>query len=195
MGCRPTRGLESSIALRLVLVVFLMAVPVVVGIDQSYTKLGLAAVTRAAVLTAETVDLSKLNKTQARLATRELVRHYIAKWKPRFIVVERVRLFVGAYISQATAKQLAAMTACIVDAAYCNQEEHELRPIKVFSCDTRSWKKGILGAGNADKEAAFQWLLSRIPPTMQGMLDHNAADAACMARYAFLPDAKLTRER
>lgn len=173
---------------------------VVLGIDQSYSKIGFAVATRGKIIRADSVDLRKLKyPSQKRLCVKQLVDHWIQNYKPKVIVVERVRLFAHNRIATATIQQLSAMTAVIVDAAFIHQVYSVKamgvvrKSVPVFSVDTRAWKAAILGSAKAEKEASTAWLMTRYKT--DAALDNNAGDAACLARYAFTPQPKLQRER
>lgn len=173
---------------------------VVLGIDQSYSKIGFAVATRSEIIRADVVDLRKLKwASQKRLCVRQLVDHWIDRYKPKVIIVERVRLFAHARIAVHTIQQLSAMTAVIVDTAFVHQVYSASalgvvrKSIPVFSVDTRAWKAAVLGSAKVDKEASLAWLMTRYTATTP--LDNNAGDAACLARYAFVPQPKLQRER
>lgn len=172
---------------------------VVLGIDQSMSKIGFAAVTRDKIIRADTVDLRKLKyPSQKRLCVRQLVDHWIERYKPKVIMVERVRLFAHARIAMSTIQQLSALTAVIVDTAFVHQQYSisamgiVRKSIPVFSVDTRAWKAQILGSAKVDKEASLAWLLTQYKTDLP--LDNNAGDAACLARYAFISQPKLIRE-
>jgi Holliday junction resolvasome RuvABC endonuclease subunit len=173
---------------------------VVLGIDQSYSKIGFAAVTKGRILRADTVDLRKLKwNSQRRLAVRALMLHWIETYKPKVIMVERVRLFGGSRIALGTIQQLSAMTAVIVDTAFTHQT-YSVRAmgiirksIPVYSVDTRAWKSQILGSAKADKEESLIWLGKKYK--LSDGLDNNAGDAAAIASYAFVPEPKVKRER
>jgi Holliday junction resolvasome RuvABC endonuclease subunit len=162
----------------------------ILAFDQSYTRLGIAVVNKNGIQFAGSVDLTKLkNRTQKRNCVEQLVRHYILAFKPKAIVVERVRVFAGKYISAGTMEALAGMTARIVDAAYIHS--FDTKPIPVFSVDTRSWKKAVLGNSKADKKMAVDFIRRKYKIET----DHDGADAACMGLYVFIPGAKSVREQ
>lgn len=163
----------------------------VLCIDQSYTRLGVAVVENTGIVKfASSIDLSKMkNRTQKRNAVRELIRMWILTWRPKALIVERVRVFAGKYISADTMGALAAMTAIIVDAAYVHS--YDTNPIPVFSVDTRSWKLGVLGDSRASKDDAVHWLKKK----HKIAADHDAADAAAMGVYALMNGSKRVREK
>lgn len=140
-------------------------------IDQSYSRIGFAVVSKQKIWCAESMDLTKLKTpTSKRNAVREMTRGLIEKWNPRLVVVERVRIFAGSYVTEGTALPLAAMTACIVDAA------SNFYNLKTYAVNTQSWKKLVLGSGKAKKADAVAW----IDETFGLKVNHDAADAACM---------------
>lgn len=169
-----------------------MAKTIVLAIDQSYTRLGYAVVTATEVLEINSVDMSKMkNPTQKRNCVRQLVQILVRKYRPKIIVVERVRLFAGKFLSGKTAGMLAAMTAVIVDAAYIH--DTYTKPTPVFSLDTRHWKKRMLDNSNATKADAVKYVHE--VAKLDNNINHDSADAFCMARYCWTKNLKLQRER
>lgn len=167
----------------------------IVGIDQSYSRVGYSVVTRTGVKEISSIDLSKMrNPTQKRNCIREMVRILIRNHRPKAIVVERVRTFAGGKISSRTSGMLAAMTAAIVDAAYTH--DFKSKPTPVFSVDTRAWKKAMLGNSSASKDDAVQFARALCQTLgINVEIDHDAADAFCIARYVWTQSPKLQRER
>lgn len=162
----------------------------ILAIDQSYSRIGMAVVTLEGVRYASSVDLTKLkDRTQKRNCVAQLVRHWIQGFSPKAIIVERVRVFAGRYISAGTMEALAAMTAVIVDSAYVHS--FDTSPIPVFSVDTRAWKKAVLGDSKASKDDAVKWLRRKY----RIKTDHDGADAAGIGVYALMPGSKKARER
>lgn len=178
----------------------------VLGVDQSTTKIGFAVVKKGEVVSATTVDLSKLGAhTQRRMAVAQMVKSYLEKYPIRIVVVERVRLFTHNRIAANTIMLLAAMTSTIVDAAFVTYRYKtnkygirslEKSSIPVYSVDTRAWKNEILGSPKATKEDAVKFAdRFRHPTVIAAMpMDHNAADAICLAFYPFT-GKKLQREK
>lgn len=172
------------------------ASPLVLAIDQSYTRMGVAVVSRDKVYEAFSVKLDNLTTyTQRRNAARGVVQQYILKYAGygtpfRCIVVERVRLFAGKYLTANTALPLAAMTAGIVDTAQVISLHRA--PIPVVSVDTHAWKKAVLENHRASKADAVDYIRTHF----EGLqVDHDAADAACMGLYAFRKVAKFKLEK
>ncbi len=170
----------------------------IVALDQSYTRLGYCVQTKRKVLEIGSVDLSKLrNPTQKRNCVRELVSILVRKHNPTAVLVERVRIFAGGYISAKTAGMLAAMTAVIVDAAYTHSFNR--KPTPVFSVDTRAWKSVVLGNPSATKQQTLDWVNLQLGGdeffTKAG-INHDSADAYCIGKYLWLAKPlKIQREK
>lgn len=172
--------------------------PVILSFDQSYTRLGYCVQTKTKLLEINSVDLSKLkNPTQKRNCVRELTSILVRKYEPNAVIVERVRIFAGGYISAKVAGMLAAMTAAIVDAAYTHNFRR--KPTPVFSVDTRAWKSKVVGYPNATKQYTLEYATDKLIEMgfdySRLRLNHDAADAYCIGRYVWVPDAKLQREK
>src|ERR1041385_1047225 len=156
----------------------------ILSIDQSYSRIGFAVVSRTEVYCAESMDLTKLKPpTSRRNAVRELTAGLIEKWAPRLVLVERVRVFAGSYITEGTALPLAAMTAVIVVRA-ANYYD-----LKTYAVNTQSWKKVILGDSKAKKIDAVKW----VKETFNLDVNHDAADAVCMG-FAVYMGCKAKRQ-
>lgn len=154
-------------------------------VDQSYSRAGFAVVSRDKIHRAESMDLTKLNNpTSKRNAVRELTRGLIDKWNPRLLLVERVRIFAGSYITEGTALPLAAMTSVIVDVGW------NYYRLPTYAVNTQSWKKVILGDGRAKKAEAVAFILE----TFDMKINHDAADAACMG-LAVYNGCKVKRQQ
>lgn len=171
----------------------------IVAIDQSYSRLGYCVMTKYEVLEINSVDMRKLkNPTQKRNCVKQLVSIMVRKYEPNAILIERVRIFQGGYISAKTAGMLSAMSATIVDAAY--MFTFRRKPTPVFSIDTRAWKKAVLGNPNASKQDAVDWARSQIGEISENIfgvvINHDAADAYCIGRFLWQSNGKgLQRER
>ena len=122
----------------------------IIGIDQSYTCTGFAiyADGNLRLITSENFKGLK-TKSLKREKVAEDVKKLIKTCKKYFktneitIIVERIRTFSQSpknskNLSISFIKAQAALVCTIVDVAY----KHE---IKVYSVDTRAWKKAILG--------------------------------------------------
>lgn len=53
----------------------------------------------------------------------------------------------------------------------------------VYSTEVATWKKEVVGAGNAKKEDVARWLETRHPSYSSLCGDQNLIDAACIALY------------
>lgn len=132
----------------------------------------------------------KLDKVKGKPEKRRIVRrhvlHLIVKYNIDVIVVERVRTFVGktkpgkswAGISVPTIVALGALVATIVDTVHMHNRRSGKEPIRVVSVDTRSWKSKVVGKPGASKEETVKYVAKYL---WEDELDHDAADAACIA--------------
>lgn len=155
----------------------------VLAIDQSYHRVGFALAEDGELQKCFSYNLSKF-KTNT-LKRRKL--NYIfclinVKQNPDRVIIERPRLFSNGFIAIQTVIALGSLVVMAVDAFY---------PTPVYSVDTRSWKAKILGRSNASKEDAVKYIRSLGFESA----NHDAADAACMALYAFTDTAKLREEK
>ena len=137
------------------------------GIDQSYTRFGIAIARGGVLMNAESMAMSFKNKTVKRIAFRAMVEAWTQLYEPDIVVVERVRMFSQSFVSTATIIALGGLVAVAMDAVY---------PIPVYSVDTRNWKSKVLGTAKASKEDAVVFVKK-----LGFDVDHDAADAACMA--------------
>lgn len=164
---------------------------VVIGIDQSYTRLGMAVLEASEGFRGDTVTVLQVGSYRMngqRSGVRKWLaghmRECVSRYQPDFVCVERVRLFSGklAFISLPVILSLHSLIVTIIDAAY---------PTPVFSVDTRAWKKYALDNPNANKEDAVEFCKRM---GIRKELDHDAADAFCLALYALSDSPKLKRE-
>ena len=178
----------------------------IIGIDQSYTCTGFAiyADGNLRLITSENFKGLK-SKSLKREKVAEDVKKLIKTCKKYFktneitIIVERIRTFSQSpknskNLSISFIKAQAALVCTIVDVAY----KHE---IKVYSVDTRAWKKAILGTSkplekhmegvkNPKKTMEIQYVINlgfekeiTRKNTKSLVYDDDAADAACIALY------------
>ena len=148
-----------------------------IGIDQSYTRIGIAIVESPGKL----VSYNSYNykglkkKSEKRAFVKKLVKYAVKKYKPDVIVVERIRTFSQGIISTGYIKSTGALIATIVDAVFPNHE--------VFSADTRSWKARICGGSSgmhhADKGVSVRFVRKRFNIET----NDDEADAICIALY------------
>lgn len=153
---------------------------IVLSVDQSYKRCGFAVVEDGKPLLCTSVNLVK---KKSRKEKRAIVSHTVVtlvnKFAPDYVMVERVRTFSHGIISTNTIIALGTLVATVVDAS--------MQP--VYSCDTRSWKAAVLGHASASKQDAVDFA------AMFGYtVDDDAADALCMALYAFTKAPKLQTE-
>lgn len=121
-------------------------VPCIIGIDQSYTRTGIAVATKGKVRKAFSIDFKGTNtKTQKRLLLQSTLRKVIEMCLKKYdsseivVIAERIRTFTESdSLRVDVIKAHSALMAYIVDTA----AEYG---IKVFTVDTRAWKSRVLG--------------------------------------------------
>jgi Holliday junction resolvasome RuvABC endonuclease subunit len=155
---------------------------IALGIDQSFTNIGVAVVEGDSIDNAKILLVRSYNykglksKTEKRAFVSRLVKHIIEKFHPNVIGVERVRLFSQGNISMATIVAHSTLIATIVDSVW---------PQKVYSYDTRSWKSHVCGNShgihNADKGVSVRYVHQRFGEDI-GKND-DETDAICQAIY------------
>lgn len=190
--------------------------PCVIAVDQSYARSGIAIAVDGILKVVTSVDFKLVKtKTAKRLLLKEKVEQAIKtclkKFEPDEIVVlcERVRTFTASNeIRPEVIKSHGALVAYIVDTA-------AQYGIEVWSSDTRAWKTGVLGTSkpsfepiqgvtNPQKygavhkmiELGFDAAIRRYKGVQRTVwtYDDDAADAGCIALYAFTLRPKLKRE-
>ena len=122
-------------------------VPCIIGIDQSYTRTGIAVATKGKVRKAFSIDFKGIKtKTQKRLLLQSTLRKVIEMCLRKYsnseitIIAERIRTFTESdSLRIEVIKAHSALMAYIVDTA----AEYG---IKVYSVDTRAWKSRVLGS-------------------------------------------------
>lgn len=146
------------------------------GIDQSYTQLGIALTEAPGKLISyKSYNYKGLkSKSEKRLFVRKLVGYAIKKYAPDVIVVERIRTFSQGFISTGYIKATGALIGTIVDVAY---------PQPVWSADTRSWKSRVCGSSkgmhNADKGVSVRFIREKF-----GLeTNDDEADAICISLH------------
>ena len=166
---------------------------VVLGIDQSYTQIGIAVTKGTSqkdgeILLVRSYNYKKLKtKTEKRRFVFKLVQRAIEKFKPNLIVIERIRIFSQGTVSKAYMTATGALNATIVDAAF---------PQKVYSVDTRCWKSRVCGRAsgivNHDKNVSVRYVLGRF----QEKYNDDEADAICISLFGLSYDKfnKLLKE-
>lgn len=161
---------------------------IVLGIDQSYTNFGVAVVkNKDELLHIDSYALEKFGDDEVgRVAARKFVESAVKaltnRFKPDIIVVERVRLKNTWGINLNDITCMSQLTCKIIDSAF---------PIKVVSVDTRSFKSKVLGNASAKKDDAINFIKNKFNVN----IDHDAAEACCMALYAWTKKYKLEVEK
>lgn len=204
----------------------------VIGIDQSYTNTGISIALdgKLKVVTStdyfkecpckhkneeqinsngKIVKVGKPSKTEKRAFVREKVKNALElctkNAEETIVIVERIRTFNQGQNNFAKyMKPTAALIATIVDVAF----EYD---VKVYSVDTRTWKKAIVGdvkkGGNkfgvdpnkwhticyVVKELGFKQVMYR-NKNNRLCFDDDMADSACIALYGFNKKQTLSLE-
>lgn len=124
---------------------------IVIGIDQSYTKTGVALIINGVVQNKKLITFKGCkNKTEKRKEIHRFISKVLkslpeVKSDPQkiTIVCERIRTFSGKYgLRPDYLKSTGALIASIVDTAYDYG-------VKVYSVDTRAWKAQVVGNSKA----------------------------------------------
>ena len=150
----------------------------VIAIDQSYVRVGIGIAHNGELIKVESFPMPK-DKKNARQTLARLIKRLEERYQPEYFIVERVRLWSGNHIAIQTIIALSQLVTTIIDAT----------DLKIYSVDTKSWKSRVLGTANATKDDAVGH--------MRGLgfeVDHDAADAGCMALYAYVADPLLKQE-
>lgn len=155
----------------------------ILAVDQSYTRCGFAVTEGKQILDCHSLSFTSKQKKWER---RQLIKHHVADMLYQYdvtcVIVERVRTFSKGFVSTASIIALGSLVSTIVDACEGN--------VPVFSVDTRAWKANVLGSDRATKEDAVTFA-----EKAGHCVDHDAADALCMALYAGNPSSRLKCEQ
>lgn len=157
-----------------------------IAVDQSYSRTGIGISEDNKLIYGESFDLSKFsNNTQKRIFLSRLLKSLVMYNDVDIVLVERARTFSGSgqghFISTRTIKAFGTMISTIVDAVF---------PLPVYSVDTRSWKSKVLGSASASKDDAVKFVKK-----FGFEIDHDGADALCMALYPFCKNISLKEEK
>ncbi|HLW00990.1 MAG TPA: crossover junction endodeoxyribonuclease RuvC [Ktedonobacterales bacterium] len=153
----------------------------VLAIDQSHERTGLAVAKDGELLLVTSLEMVGEDNEQKRRYLANEVRRLIAKHSPDSIIVERARVW---HHGKASLHTMAALEALIDEIAAV------ARPLHTYSAETWRWKKAVLGTEHGTKQDAVDFVASLGWPG----IDHDAADAACIALYAFSDAPDLRRE-
>lgn len=188
---------------------------IVLGIDQSLERTGWAIVQDGKVVTFgfHEVKVARQGKgkrklkdvraplKEVRASLRSLVHQLDEKYHFDKIIVERVRTFSKGFISTNVIIELGSLIKFVIDGVEA----------PVYSVDTRSWKSKVVGRADATKEQTVDKIMERV--TRDGFfakqerktlhidtsvevmeINHDVADAICIALYAFEKEPKLQLE-
>lgn len=147
------------------------------GIDESYTNLGISItegnnITNGKIIKVKSFNFKGLKtKTEKRKFVYRLIQESIEKYKPNIILVERIRTYSKGFMGINTyIKNTAPLVAVIVDASF---------PQKVYSVDTRCWKSRVIGNSKGDKSVSVKYIQNRFGRK----LNDDAADAVCISLF------------
>jgi len=175
----------------------------VIGIDQSYTKTGIAVACDGKLMKVSSIKFkSSETKSDKRKKVASMLVSIIAKnsWKAQEVIIicERIRTFSfgmskgksKGFMNVNYIKTTGALIGIIVDIASSHN-------IKVYSVDTRSWKSKVLGSSKGpteDKKLEAVNFIKKLGFKVDN--DDDAADAGCIALYGFIKesDQKLNKE-
>jgi Holliday junction resolvasome RuvABC endonuclease subunit len=154
---------------------------VIMGIDASYTRTGLAIAEDGKLKIVKSIKFKGLKKKPEKRANLKMkVENYIKKYQPEMIVVERTRQFSTndkSFIAMNMIKTGISILTCIIDVAYANG-------IKVYSVDTRAWKSAVIGTSkpkDGDKKLPGLEFVKSLGFDVYD--DDDAADGACIALF------------
>lgn len=162
----------------------------VIGIDESYTRTGIAVTENGKLLYADSIDFKKLKtKTEKRCAVRKALNSLILNYKPKIIICEKIRTFSQGFISKSYISATGALIATIVDIAF----KHD---VPVYSVDTRSWKSKVVGTSkhktSNKKLETIEFVKNEFDFDVEG--NDDIADAICISLYPLKQGAILNRE-
>ena len=136
----------------------------VLGIDISTSSIGFCQMDLFGLIAFSV----KLDTYKSHKYRREIIRDNLKMFSPDVIVVESIRLFNQNFINIDAIKRLGGITYLIIDNF----------PSVVYSVDTRSWKKIILGSSKVEKDESVVYIEGKY-----GIIgiNNDCADAICLA--------------
>lgn len=162
----------------------------IIGIDESYTRTGIAVTENGKLLYVDSIDFKKMKtKTEKRCAIRKALNSLILNYKPKIIICEKIRTFSQGFISKSYISATGALIATIVDIAF----KHD---VPVYSVDTRSWKSKVVGTSkhktSNKKLETIEFVKNEFNFDVEG--NDDMADAICISLYPLKQGAILNRE-
>lgn len=174
---------------------------IVIGIDQSYTRTGVALVINGKVIKHKIIKFKGCKtKTDKRKAIGSFLYKILKSLSegtsgPQDIMIlcERIRTFSGKYgLRPDYLKSTGALIATIVDVAYDFG-------VKVYSVDTRAWKAQVVGSSKAKtKKIKVDGKIKEVRDAKTETLDYvenivgikcdgedDLADAICIGLFPF----------
>jgi len=187
----------------------------IIGIDQSYTRTGIAIAADGKLLKVSSLAFKGLHSpTEKRKHLTNVLTRILDlnahKASECYVICERIRTFSHnnndnsqnqMFISTNYIKSAGALVATIVDVA-------NSYGVKVYSADTRSWKAQIVGTSKASQSGnkklatikhvinlGFSSSVTSVNRNGKTVYDDDACDAACIALYGFHKNQKLKIEK
>lgn len=185
---------------------------IVIGIDQSYADTGVSVGADGVLKSLSHIDLEgySCNSDKRYIISDRLDKLLLrmnSKAKDVQIIIERIRLKSDGFVSMDYIKSMGALNATIVDTAYKYD-------IPVYSVDTRSWKKQVVGTSKPGENpygidekkwptieyligmGYEKYLIKTVPKRKKkGVItkgelrytyNDNIADSACICLYGFI---------
>ena len=166
----------------------------ILGIDESYTRTGLAVVqnidSAETLLHADSLDFKHIKtKTEKRFLVKKTVRQLIEAYEPKIVICEKIRTFSQGFISKSYMSATGALIATIVDICFKYD-------IPVYSVDTRSWKSKVVGTSKHKTKNKKLETMEFVKAKFGFDVNNNddMADAICIALYPLKEGAILNRE-
>lgn len=166
---------------------------IIMGIDASYTRTGLAIAEDGKLKTVKSIKFKGLKKKPEKRANLKMkVENYIKKYQPDMIVVERTRQFSTGdkpFIALNMIKTGISLLTTIIDVAYENG-------IPVYSVDTRAWKSAVIGTSkpkSGDKKLPGLEFVKSLGFEVYD--DDDASDAACISLFYWYAEKKHGAKR
>lgn len=136
-------------------------------------------------------DSSSTTVLQHRRNICNCIREYIEKYKPDYILFEKINLFVGSHVSKLNNIVSLAFLQCTIINEFSES-------IGISEINVQSWKALVLGNRNATKDDSVRFVRERYPEINLDILekhktvpdktivDNDTADACCIAIAALM---------
>ena len=149
------------------------------GIDYSTANIGVSIVEKRDrswdLHFATTISLGHIESHSIkRIYACDVIGPILREFNPELVLMERIRLFKSSFISFDAIVRLSAIFAAIVD----------LRVAPVYSADTNSIRKNVLGRAKATKEDVVDWVNKKWDLDLSDK-KHDLADSIVIAEAPF----------